>query len=467
MARPYIIVIASEKGGVGKTTLATNLAIYLQGLVEDLPITLLSFDNHFTIDRMFRITKPDSAHHVGKIFSVEDPGTLSSLGQYGINYIPSCENLQDPEYAVHSVDQLAQAMSRSSLSGLVIIDTSPTLDIFTRNALYAADRIIVPIKDAPSLENCRHLAEFLIAHNRPKALLKILPCLIDTRIRFDGPFRNSYQLLKAYAINRGYRCFEGYVAKSPKVESLATNPSGKIFPVMTHARATEVHLQLTHLARQVYLDYLEQGPLRLNEVSNNLFEQAQMQQEALQYRLKNLHPSCPCCDTPLPSEQIWPHAWYFQNNTGTASGYIEDDCFIRLLIQDCYPELSSRDQQPLLKELLVGADETASLLLRLQRQPENARRVSIYRLDHRGKILSERTITLKDPGFFQRRGKPGLSHLFSLGEQNELESPAEELILARRCGAEPQKCLEQPAYHDLLTMFATAQTNLARRFEEQ
>ena len=76
----------------------------------------------------------------------------------------------------------------------------------TQNALYAADRVIVPVKDAPSLENCRNLYDFFEAHGLSKRPLRLLPCLIDSRIRYDGPFRDPYRLLKGYAINRGYRC---------------------------------------------------------------------------------------------------------------------------------------------------------------------------------------------------------------------------------------------------------------------
>ena len=76
MPSPYIVTISSEKGGVGKTTLATNLAIYLKALHEDLPVTLLSFDNHFSVDRMFRIGKNPGSSDVSGLFTGSRPEEL-------------------------------------------------------------------------------------------------------------------------------------------------------------------------------------------------------------------------------------------------------------------------------------------------------------------------------------------------------------------------------------------------------
>ena len=460
MARPYVITISSEKGGVGKTTLATNLAIYLKGLAEDLPVTLFSFDNHFTIDQMFQLGNQPSASHVGHLFTGSAPEDLSIAGQYGVQFIPSSKQLFDLQPHIKSVSHLAETLSNSQLGGVIIIDTSPIADIYTRNALFAADRVVVPIKDAASLENCSTLAEFLHQEERPKAILRLLPCIIDTRIHFSGPFKNSYQLLKAYAINRGYKCFEGFIAKSPKVESLSTNPAGKLYPVLTHGRNTDVHLQFMHLARQVYLDYLQQGPNRMNEVAKQRFDKETALGLERRKRLARIATKCLCCEQPVPDDHVWPGAYYLESDNGGLAGFVEEDCFLDLIINGCFREQKSKGLEESLRELLLETAEHCYILLQRSTLPEDEASIDFYRLDMSGKKLSKRRIIIKEKGFFSRSQSSQLVKLF--GKASQPGNPAAaQTILVRRNGANPSQLLEDRSYLEWQTVFNRAQVELA------
>lgn len=456
MAKPYIITIASEKGGVGKTTLATNLSVYLKALAEDIPVTLFSFDNHFTVDQMFQLGKKTPVKHVGQLFTGTSVEELITIGQYGVNYIRS--NHHSFEYLKHikNVDTLARVLGDSQSGGIIIIDTSPVLDKYTCNAIHAADRVIVPIKDAPSLENCRHLAEFAVDNGRSKSLLKILPCLIDTRIHFDGPFRNSYQLLKAYAINRGYRCYDGFISKSPKVETLGTNPSGKIYPVMTHARQTDVHLQLTHLARQVYLDYLEQGPMRLKELAGELFRHDELRRKEFNKRRSAIQPTCLCCSAEIDRNNIWANAYFLENSDGSFRGFIESECFFQLLLKDCYPELAGKDQQALLRDLLNSPSHGDYLLFHQKHDSPDKVDVKIQRLDQQGNKLAERNIELKKRGLLNMSS----GQLIELLARALPDSRESQTLLARRMGDNPLEILRQEGYQSWQATFNRALINL-------
>jgi chromosome partitioning protein len=333
---PFVITVSSEKGGVGKTTLATNLAIFLKALDEDLPVSIFSFDNHFTVDKMFEIKGQPVSGDVTGLLSGDSGSDLLHTGQYGVGYIPSSAELAKLKLSIKSPMILTRLLAFSRFTGIVIIDTRPDLDILTRNALYAADRVIIPVKDMPSLENCRNIFDLFDKRGYDKKSLSLIPCLIDSRIKFDGPFSDQKTLLKAYAINRGYRCFDTFISKSPKVESLNSNPDGRIYPILTHARNTEVYGQFATLAKTIIEEFRATVEPRSMLARQWFLSEEERGKEAYLRRLSGLKKNCPLCDRPLLHGDAGTAAYYFETADKGGYGFIEEECYLGLLMSDIY-----------------------------------------------------------------------------------------------------------------------------------
>jgi hypothetical protein len=173
---------------------------------------------------------------------------------------------------------------------------------------------------------------------------------VDERIKFDGPFKDQKTLLKAYAINRGYRCFDTYISKSPKVESLNTNPDGRVYPIFGYARGTEVYGQFMQLSRTVLDEYAVTTEPRAQLYHHWQETEDQRKRDELQARLSGLRPHCLLCGKPVMGETR--PAFYWEASDGGGNGFMEEHCFVEFLLTTVYN--LGRD---------LGEDDPARLVL--------------------------------------------------------------------------------------------------------
>ncbi len=274
--RPFrVLAVVSNKGGVGKTTVATNLAVYLRAMREDLPILLLGLDDQDAIDRMFAI---EPAASQPTVLDALRSGSLSAairLGHYGVHYLPTSRRIGELKREIDDPAHLHAALLRTEWRGLVVIDTKSDLEILTQNALVASDLALVLARDLGSLFEARKVFDLLAAWKRPPESARILLSLVDLRIRYtEGEVRDVLSLLLAEVRSRGHPLLETFLSSSPKVESLATNPAHAAKTILHAARGSIVHRQMQHLAEEV---------------------------------LEILHPAAAACETPAPAAATDPH----------------------------------------------------------------------------------------------------------------------------------------------------------------
>jgi cellulose biosynthesis protein BcsQ len=252
-ARPHrVLAVASNKGGVGKTTIATNLAVYLRALHEDLPILLLGLDDQPTIDRMFAIEPGASAQTLADALRGRSLAEAIRVGNYGVHYVPTSSRIAELKREICDPTQLVAELSRSGFAGLVVIDTKSDLEILTQNALAAADLTLVLARDLVSLGEAQKVFDLLEAWGRPRESARVLLSLVDLRVRFaSGEAPNLHALLRDEIRRRGYPALETFVSASPKVESLTSNPERAARSILHAAASSLVHRQMQSLAEEV------------------------------------------------------------------------------------------------------------------------------------------------------------------------------------------------------------------------
>ncbi|MEX2594393.1 MAG: AAA family ATPase [Anditalea sp.] len=246
-----IIAIANQKGGVGKTTTAMNLAASL-GVLEFKTLVIDADPQANTTSGLGHDPREiDKSIYECMVDGIDIYSIIIKSGIENLDLIPSHIDLVGAEVEMVNLENREEKM-RAVVSSIkeqydfIIIDCSPSLGLITINALTAANSVIIPVQcEYFALEGLGKLLNTIkIIQTRLNQELEIEGILLTM---YDARLRLSNQVVEEVKLHFKNMTFETIIPRNVK---LSESPSYGL-PVVAFDATGKGAISYLNLANEI------------------------------------------------------------------------------------------------------------------------------------------------------------------------------------------------------------------------